>query len=209
MSSTGNPCMAQTSGLTTSSPRAMMAVASIREVAMRAQALAHEISIDRVDLEALDKFLMSDRSPPDSMMLSELDGFRHRDCNRTGTDSAERMAAADLGGAAPEFADWMRPMRSLARLMARYNEILREIADDALAPIFWADRNGTVIAMDWAEGFLRAIMLRADAWEPLFNSRRDGKLLLPILSLCCDENGDSLLGLPSEARIASWRRRRS
>jgi uncharacterized protein len=85
-------------------------------------------------------------------------------------------------------------------LMARYNEILGEIADDALAPIFWADRNGTIIAMHWAEGFLRAIMLRADAWEPLFNSRRDGKLLLPILSLCCDENGDSLLGLPSEAQ---------
>ena len=45
------------------------------EAAMRAQALAHAIPLDQVDLEALDRFLMSDRSPPDCMMLSDLDGF--------------------------------------------------------------------------------------------------------------------------------------
>ena len=86
----------------------------------------------------------------------------------------------------------------LGSLMVRYNEILREIADDALAPIFWVHRTGTVIAGDWAKGFRQAIMLRADAWEPLFTSASDGALLVPILSLCCDENGSSLLGLPPE-----------
>jgi hypothetical protein len=35
----------------------------------------HEIPLDRVDLTALDGFLMSDRSPPNGMMLSGLDGF--------------------------------------------------------------------------------------------------------------------------------------
>jgi uncharacterized protein len=86
----------------------------------------------------------------------------------------------------------------LGSLMARYNEILREIADDALAPVFWTDRNGTILAEDWAEGFVQAIKLRAGAWEPLFTSDRDGKLLLPILSLCRDKDGQSLLGLPPE-----------
>ena len=76
--------------------------------------------------------------------------------------------------------------------MGRYNEILRQIADDACDPIFWADRDGTLIAADWAEGFLQAIMLRADAWERLFKSKRDGRLLYPILALCGDEDGDSL-----------------
>ncbi len=37
-------------------------------------------------------------------------------------------------------------------------------------------------------------MLRADAWGRLFQSKRDGQLLLPILAVCGDENGDSLLG---------------
>jgi uncharacterized protein len=86
----------------------------------------------------------------------------------------------------------------LGAIMGRYNEILRQIADDDLAPVFWADRGGTVIAADWAEGFLQAIMLRADAWEPLFKSKRDGQLLITILALCGDENGESLLGLPPE-----------
>jgi uncharacterized protein len=40
--------------------------------------------------------------------------------------------------------------------------------------------------------------LRADAWKQLFTSKRMDKFLFPILSLCGDKNGDSLLGLPPE-----------
>jgi hypothetical protein len=42
---------------------------------MFAQKLADEIAVDRVDLEALDDFLMSERAPSESIMLSDLDGF--------------------------------------------------------------------------------------------------------------------------------------
>lgn len=60
--------------------------------------LAQEISIDRVvDLEVLDRFLMSDRSPPGSMKLSDLDGFLTGIAIGPGTRTAERMAAVDLG----------------------------------------------------------------------------------------------------------------
>jgi hypothetical protein len=52
-----------------------MMLRTIREAVMRAQALPRAIPLDQVDLEALDRFLMSDRSPPNSMMLSDLDGF--------------------------------------------------------------------------------------------------------------------------------------
>jgi uncharacterized protein len=170
---------------------------------MRAQALAHEIIIDRVDLEALDKFLRSDRSPPDSMMLSDLDGFLTGIVIGPELIRPSEWLPLIWGGAAPEFAGLDEANAILGSLMARYNEILREIADDALAPIFWTDRNGTIIAMDWAQGFLQGV--RASAWEPLFKSRRDGQLLFPILSLCCDKNGDALLGLPPEMeeRIAA------
>ena len=172
---------------------------------MRAQALAHEVVIDRVDLKALETFLTSDRSPPDSMMLSELDGFLTGIAIGPELIRPSEWLPLIWGGAAPEFAGLDEANAILGSLMARYNEILRLIADDALAPIFWTDRNGTVLAADWADGFLQAIRLRADAWEPLFESNRDGRLLLPILSLCCDENGASLLGLPPEAedRIAA------
>jgi len=83
------------------------------------------------------------------------------------------------GGDATEFADLDAANAILADIMARYNDIIGEIANDALAPIFWADRNGTLIAVDWAEGFLQDVKLRAEAWKPLLTSKRHGKLLLP------------------------------
>ena len=52
--------------------------------------------------------------------------------------------------------------------MGRYNEITREIADEKVNPIFWGDRDGTLIPFDWAEGFLQAIKLRPEAWGRLF-----------------------------------------
>ena len=41
---------------------------------------------------------------------------------------------------------------------------------------------------------MQAVALRADAREPLMRSRRYGRLLVPILALCSDELGESLLG---------------
>ena len=46
---------------------------------------------------------------------------------------------------------------------------------------------------------MRAVALRADGWEPLMRSKRHGILLLPILALCGDETGESVLGLDAEA----------
>lgn len=36
-------------------------------------------------------------------------------------------------------------------------------------------------------------MLRINAWDRLLKSKDDGELLIPILVLCGDENGGSLL----------------
>jgi uncharacterized protein len=169
-----------------------------REAIMRAQARVHEIPLDRVDLEALDRFLMSDRSPSESMMLSDLDGFLTGIAVGPELVMPSEWLPVIWGGDAPEFADEAEAKAILGTIMGRYNEILRQIANDDLDPVFWADGGGTVIAADWAEGFLQAIMMRADAWEPLFKSKRDGQLLIPVLALCGDQNGESLLGLPAD-----------
>lgn len=160
--------------------------------------LAHAIPIDRVDLELLDGFLSSDRSPPDSMMLSDLDGFL------TGIAAGPELVMPSewlplvWGDDAPSFADTDEARAVLGAIMGRYNEILRQIETDTFAPIYWADRDGTPIAYDWAEGFMQAISLRMTAWDKLFKSKHDGQLLFPILALCGDENGESLLGLKPE-----------
>src|SRR5262249_33144577 len=103
------------------------------------------------------------------------------------------------GGEAPAFANLDEANAILGLLMARYNEILREVTDDSLAPIFWTARDGAIIAADWAEGFFEAIRLRIDAWERLFAPDREGKLLVPILRLGGEKKGRSLLGLPPKA----------
>jgi uncharacterized protein len=199
---------------------------SIREAAMGAQAFAREVSHDGVDLEALDAFLRSDRAPPNSMMLSELDGFL------TGIAVGPELVRPSewlplvWGGGAPEVADLDDANVLLGMVAARYNEILSEVANDTLAPVFWVDSNEKLLAADWAEGFSEAIRLNMDAWKPLFLSERDLELVLPILSLCRDKDGNCLTGLSPEAadrifdqvhelipscvlRIADyWRRRR-
>ncbi len=165
---------------------------------MRAQARAREIPLDRVDLTALDDFLMSERSPPNSMMLSDLDGFLTGIAIGPELVMPSEWLPVVFGGDAPAFADEAEAQAILGTIMARYNEILRQFADDDLDPVFWASRAGALTAADWAKGFLQAIMLRADAWERLFKSNRDGQLLVPILALCGDENGESLLSIAGE-----------
>ncbi len=148
-----------------------------------------------VDLEALDAFLMSDRAPQDAMMMSDLDGFL------TGIAVGPELLLPSewlpviWGAAAPEFSDEAEARAVLGAIMGRYNEVLRQIEENDLDPVFWSDRDGMLIASDWAEGFLQAVMMRADAWEPLFKSEQDCEALFPILALCGDERGNSLLGL--------------
>ena len=131
-------------------------------------------------------------------VLSDLDGFL------TGIAIGPELVLPSewlplvWGGEAPEFADESEAKAVLGAIMGRYNEILRQIDHDTCDPIFWAARDSTLIAADWAEGFLQAIMLRMDAWDRLLKSKRDGQLLIPILALCGDQNGELLLDLPPE-----------
>ena len=181
--------------VTLPSPRAMMMCARIRGESCAPKHMPTNW-LDRIDLEVLDRFLMSERSPSESMMLSDLDGFL------TGIAvGPELVMPSDwlpiiFGGDVPEFADEVEAKAILGAIMGRFNEILRQVENDDLQPVFWVGHEGTLIATDWAEGFLQAIMLRADAWERLLKSKREGQLLVPILALCGDENGESLLGIP-------------
>ena len=50
-----------------------------------------------INLDALDDYLVSERAPDDSMGLSDLDGFLTGVIVGPDVDSAERVAAGDLG----------------------------------------------------------------------------------------------------------------
>jgi uncharacterized protein len=152
------------------------------------------------DLETLDAFLMSDQISDEAMMLSDLDGFL------TGlaigpelVPPSEWLPLVWGGGEEPVFDDADQAQSILGAIMSRYNEILGQVAEGVIEPIFMETPAGEVIAADWAEGFLQAIRLRGEAWEKLFRSEKHVHSLVPILALCGDEDGESLLQLPDEA----------
>jgi len=148
--------------------------------------------------QALDAWLESDRSPPESMLLSDLDGFLTAIAIGPELVMPSEWLPVVWGGEEAVFNDVREGENVLGAIMSRYNEILRDVERQALRPIFWTDPSGTVIAADWAEGFALGIGLRPKSWDPLFRSKKHGLFLLPILALCSDENGQSALGFDAE-----------
>ena len=152
-----------------------------------------------IDLDALDGYLMSDHAPDDSMGLSDLDGFL------TGVVVGPELILPSewlpviWGGQEPEFEteDEMRTV--LGTIMGRYNEIAAcfNTDPDDFEPIFWEGPEGEVIASDWAGGFLDAVSLRPNAWEPLIRHRRAGAMMMPLLLL----NGGAELHVGSDDAV--------
>jgi uncharacterized protein len=147
------------------------------------------------DLEALDHFLLSDRAPPDSMGLSDLDGFLTGLVVGPETIMPSEWLPVIWGGESPVYDNLEEAQTILAAIMGRYNEIARGLDADpeVVAPVFLEDRDGSVIAESWAEGFMEAVTLRADTWSRMIRDRDARMLLAPILALASDADGNPLL----------------
>jgi uncharacterized protein len=120
---------------------------------------AADLSVSDADLDLLDAYLLSDQSPPECMLLSDLDGFL------TGIAIGPVVMPSEWlphvwGGEEPVFDDPAQASAILGTIMGRYNAILREAEAGAFGPIFWTSADGTTIAADWAEGFMQAVALR-------------------------------------------------
>jgi uncharacterized protein len=141
-------------------------------------------------IDLLDRFLLSDRAPDNSMGLSDLDGFL------TGIIVGPELILPSnwipevWGGESPKFKTIQESDSVMSALMARYNEIVREFQNTPpdFEPIFWETKDGLVIAADWAEGFNDAIKMRPMAWKPLLDHKDGTDLLKPIMILCGNQN---------------------
>ena len=158
-----------------------------------------DVPVDGIALEQLDEYLLSDRSPPDCMQLSDLDGFLTAIAIGPEVVMPSEWLSVVWGGDQPGFADEAEARAIIGAIFGRYREILNQIENGTFDPIFWSAKDDVVIASDWAEGFLVGIGLRVEAWEPLLKSKKKGSMLFPILALCGDEDGDSLLEFDRDA----------
>ena len=79
-------------------------------------------------------------------------------------------------------------------------EIAQGLAHDpqVVEPIFWQAKEGHVIAMDWCEGFMKAVNLNPKEWLRLSESGTDGHLMTPILLHMIDEQGNSMMDITQE-----------
>ena len=135
-----------------------------------------------VNLDMLNEYLLSDRSPPDCMDVSQLDGFLAGVVIGPEMIVPSEFLPVVWGGAQPEFVDAAEAEAVLGSILGRYNEIAESL--DAMppryAPVFWQDQAGNSITEDWAVGFMQAVALRSDAWEPALFDDETAMLLIPI-----------------------------
>jgi uncharacterized protein len=143
------------------------------------------------DLQTLDAYLSSDKSPNECFGLSDLDGFL------TGVICCPVLIMPSewlpivLGGQPADV-----PSEIIELIMQRYNEIVAAMNSSpaVLEPVFWQAKEGHVIAMDWCEGFMDAVALRQADWDA-FTATKQGKIWMqPIESHLFDEHDISLSG---------------
>lgn len=105
------------------------------------------------------------------MLLTELDGFLTGvivcpDVIAPG-DWLRNVWGSDEGGVTP-FDDPLDVQWFADAVMARYDEIVRDLGRGKPQPIFDIDdRNGDVLWEPWIDGFAEAMELRPDTWEAL------------------------------------------
>jgi uncharacterized protein len=111
-----------------------------------------------------------------------------------------------FGGRQPPLDENSPELRVVKTIFNRYNEVSEILADrpQAYRPIFMADDDGSIVARDWAVGFVLGIGLRPKEWGKRILLTQHRQVLAPILVYCEGE-----LDLLPEMSAAEKRRRQA
>ena len=139
--------------------------------------------ITDTELEELEKFLLSEQVPEESMTLSELDGFLTALAVGPEVVPPSEWLPVVWQGEGPVFGTPQDVERVLGLILALNARIIESIQQDELAPMFnieEQDDGSELMTPDgWCWGFMQGVLLRESAWKPLLDSK-DGELLDPI-----------------------------
>jgi len=119
------------------------------------------------------------------MDLSELDGFLAGLAAGPMAVPAEEWLAEVWDHEEPEYESAGEKAAVLQAIVAHAAaiEAALDASPMAYAPILWQDAAGTTVVEDWAAGFMRAVSLRAEPWQPALSDEDASLLLIPIASL--------------------------
>lgn len=138
-----------------------------------------------MSLDDLAHFLNSDSAPPGCMDLSELDGFLAGLVAGPESVPPEEWLAEVWDNEEPDYADDAEQNEVEQAIFDRYDAIAAGLETTPLSysAILWQDEAGTTVAEDWAAGFMQAVSLRGQAWQPALADEDASMLLIPIASL--------------------------
>lgn len=138
-----------------------------------------------MSLDELATFLNSDSAPAGGMDLSELDGFLAGLAAGPELVPRDEWLAEIWDNEAPDYASAAEQDAVEQAIFDRYAAIEAGLDATPLsyAAILWQDEAGTTVAEDWAAGFMQAVTLRTDAWQPALADEDASALLIPIASL--------------------------
>jgi len=149
------------------------------------------------EFDELDQFLLSDKSPEEAMTMDMLHGY---------------LTALMIGPEPVPLAEWLplvwgesgsggfrfaseKEEQRITRLILRFMNdiaITLEVAPKEFEPLYCEyEEDGTTLldAEGWAVGFWEGVNLRAQAWEPIWESDA-GQLMEPIYLLGSDGLSD-------------------
>jgi len=141
------------------------------------------------EIDELDAFLMSDATPDDCMDIVTLDGFL------TALVIGPKLVPPSVwlplvwgGEKEPVFDSSVQAKHIIVILMRRFNDISRMFgeAPTGFEPLLYTrevDGETEWIGDDWCVGFMEAVDLSLDDWQPLFDDKPNCALLAPILTL--------------------------
>ncbi|OIQ69541.1 hypothetical protein GALL_488570 [mine drainage metagenome] len=152
-----------------------------------------------VSLDELAHFLNSDSAPAGCMDMSELDGFLAGLVSGPQTVPREEWLAEVWDNEEPEYADDAERQAVEQAILDRYDAIAAGLDSVPLSytAILWQDEAGTTVAEDWAAGFMQAVSLRTEAWQPALAGEDASMLLIPIASLAGMALSESERGEPA------------
>lgn len=139
------------------------------------------ILIDREGTDRLEAFLISDRAPERAMMLDELDGFVTATICSNQSVPFEEWLAEIWGGEEPAYADDAEALEivNLILRLSRLVLVLLASDDESYRPIYADDAPFSTVSA-WARGFMRALTMAAEVWDPLVRERQE--LIMPLVA---------------------------
>jgi uncharacterized protein len=146
-------------------------------------------------MDALASFLASPRSTGAALSLQALDGYLTAVAIGPNLVMPSEWMSGLWGDDDPIFADAGQAQLILSAIMARYNDILRQLdrSPPGFRPLYLPrdrdERPSVALVAQWANGFWKAMLSRGGDWRPLVMDRGARNLLAPIVCFAEDESG--------------------